>query len=70
MEVGSMDYQSPKHLLLGEGVPGPPGEVGAAYGPDWQRSGEADLHAATQGALSRQLYKVIYSANRLEHVPE
>lgn len=28
-----------------------------------------DLHVRTQGALSWQLYKVIYSANQLEHVP-
>lgn len=33
------------------------------------RGRERDLHEGTQGALSRQLYKVIYSANRLEHVP-
>lgn len=33
------------------------------------REGWRDLHVRTQGALSWQLCKVIYSANRLEHVP-
>lgn len=34
-----------------------------------RREGRRDLHVRTQGDLSWRLYKVIYSANRLEHVP-